>query len=239
MDALARLARSGDAVLFTGAGFSCDASDAGGAPVPDSRTMTRELWQLCFGETDEPDASTLADLYDVAMRCASDGLRAYVERRLRVGSPLPEYYRAWFGAPWRRIYTLNVDDLEDVAARQFDLRLPEVIHLNGKVGGGVEELTFSTLQYAARLASREKVYERLAADLAATPFVFVGTTLDEAVLWKHTDLSDHPRSYIITPHLPRARIELLAALGIEWIAGTAEEAAGWLSATTPAPTATR
>jgi hypothetical protein len=218
----------GDAILFTGAGFAADARDRAGEPVPDSPTMVRELWSICFAD-DEPDASTLADLYDVALRCAPDRLRAYVEARLRLGNhPLPGYYRAWFTAPWRRIYTLNIDDLEDAVARQFELDRLEVVHLNGKVGDDIEQLTFSTLQYAARLARGQREYEQLAADLATSPVVFVGTTLDEAVLWQHADLTRLPPSFLITPSLTRARRALLAGLGVEWIAATAGEAAAAL-----------
>jgi hypothetical protein len=223
--ALGEIVASGQAALFTGAGFEAGALDAGGQPIPDSETMRCELWHLCFGDG-PPDGSTLADLYDVALRCSPDALAAYVERRLRIGArPLPAHHGIWLGAPWRRIYTLNVDDLEDAAARQFGLAPLEVVHLNGKVGEPVDRLTFSTLQYASRLAGRERVYEQLAFDLARTPFVFVGTTLDEAVLWKHADWSEHPRSVLVSPTLPRARRELLAGLGIEWVCGTAEELA--------------
>jgi hypothetical protein len=223
--ALVETIASGRAMLFTGAGFEQGALDAEGQPIPDSETMRQQLWELCFGGG-PPDGSSLADLYDVALRCAPDRLTAYIERRLRIGpQPLPAHHGAWLGAPWRRIYTLNVDDLEDAAARQFGLPPLDVVHLNGKVGEPVDRLTFSTLQYASRLASRERVYEQLASDLASTPFVFVGTTLDEAVLWKHADWSEHPRSFLISPTLPRARRELLAGLGIEWVCGTAEELA--------------
>jgi hypothetical protein len=240
VDALNELAATvgtGEAVLFTGAGFAVDARDTEGNPLPTSSTMTRELWNLCFDDG-EPDDSTLSDLYDVAMQCDPDALRAYLERRLIVGAtPLPSYYRAWFAAPWRRHYTLNVDDLEVAAARQFGLTPIDVLHLNGKVGGGVEDLTFSTLQYAARLDGRERAYEQLARDLVAAPFVFVGTTLDEAVMWKHLererrsrdrDLAQRPRSFLITPSLARARQALLASMRVEWIATTAAEAASAL-----------
>jgi hypothetical protein len=237
MDQLAETVATGEAVLFTGAGFAVDARDTEGNPLPTTPTMARELWTICFGG-DEPDDSTLTDLYDVAMQCNPEALKAYLERRLVVGpTPLPDYYRAWFRAPWRRLYTLNVDDLEVAAARQFRLPPIDVLHLNGKVGGSIEDLTFSTLQYAARLGTRERAYEQLAQDLVTAPFVFVGTTLDEAVMWKHLererrcrdrDLGQRPRSFLITPSLTRARQALLASMRIEWIASTAAEAAAAL-----------
>jgi hypothetical protein len=151
---LAAAVARGDAILFFGAGFATDACDREGRALPTSATMARELWSLCFDDG-PPDDSTLTDLYDVARQCAPEKLRAYLTRRLVVGdSPLPSYYATWFRARWRRIYTLNVDDLETAVTRQLGLAPIEVLHLNGRVGDGIDDLTFSTLQYAARLDGR-------------------------------------------------------------------------------------
>ncbi len=248
---LAHTIATGDAMLFTGAGFSSDARDLAGEPLPDSAQMVAELWPIVFGEG-EPDGSSLADLYDAALLTRERELAAYVARRLRVGdTPLPPHFAKWFGAPWRRIYTLNVDDLERAVQRQFALphqlrsvsalahdREPardgvvDVVHLNG-LAGADPELTFSTMQYAARLCGRDREYERLAEDLLAHPFVFVGTTLDEIVLWQHLELSrrrtghptTRPVSFLITSSLPLARRVLLESLQIQWIEGTIAELA--------------
>lgn len=47
---------------------------------------------------------------------------------------------------------------------------------------------FSTMQYVSRLCARDREYSRLAQDLGERPFAFVGTTLDEVVLWQHLEL---------------------------------------------------
>ena len=249
---LAALLRTGSAMLFTGAGFSAEARDQRGERLPDTAAMIRELWPLVFG--DAPDDSSLADLYDVALSRAPDRLREYLARRLRVGDGgLPAWYARWFAAPWRRIYTLNVDDLEAAVARRFALphRLRtvsalappppadpdalDVVHLNGVAGDDPRQVTFSTMQYAARLCERDREYERLAQDLRGSAFVFVGTTLDEAVLWQHVQASgfglrasgrgQRPRSFMVSPSLSRARQVLLASHGIHWIRATADEIA--------------
>ena len=242
--------QSGNAILFTGAGFSASASDRAGRALPDGETMRRELWALMFGDG-EPDDSSLPDLFDVALSRQPRALESYLDRRLRLGSsPLPASYARWFAAPWRKIYTLNVDDLALRAREQFGLRLAirsslrdrpttpgelEVIHLNGLVCDGVEAITFSTLQYAARLCTRERDYEVLANDLEHYPFVFVGTTLDEVVLWQHVELrrrrsgekNDAPASYLVARTLSRARQLLLEDLGLRWIEATIEELVDW------------
>lgn len=232
---------SGDAVLFTGAGFSAEATDRGGRQLPDSAQMIQELWAILFKDA-PPDESSLADLYDVALLRAPDQLRDYLRGRLQIGdAPLPATFATWFSAPWRRIYTLNVDDLEVAVARQFALpRKLEVIHLNGMAGGDPREVTFSTMQYAARLCSPDREYERLTEDLRTAPFVFVGTTLDEVVLWKHVQLErqNHralPRrhSFLIAPSLTRARQHLLESHRIHWVKATAAEIAESLLAQLP------
>jgi hypothetical protein len=108
-----------------------------------------------------------------------------------------------------------------------------VIHLNGMATEDGGELTFSTMQYAARLCAHDHHYDRLVTDLETAPFVFVGTTLDEVILWQHMEL--HRRrnrawpaargSFLVSPALSRARRELLASIGITWIRGTAAELA--------------
>jgi hypothetical protein len=244
-------------MLFTGAGFSAEARCRSGAPLPDGAQMAADLWELLFpGE--EPDESSLADLYDVALVRAPDALREYVATHLKIGDePLPASFRAWFSAPWRRIYTLNVDDLEVAVARQFELPRPlrtvsalaapppeipdavDVIHLNGIAGDIASQVTFSTMQYAARLAHRDRAYEHLVEDLGSAPFVFVGTKLDETVLWQHVELErranrhepgDRPHSFLITPSLSRARQILLESHHIHWVPATAAEIADELLA---------
>jgi hypothetical protein len=249
---LATMIGSGQAVLFTGAGFSAEAKDRAGRGLPDTPQMIRDLWSMLFGQAD-PDDSSLADLYDVALLRAPDRLCEYLKSRLQIGdTPLRKTFAAWFGAPWRRIYTLNVDDLEVAVSRQFDLprklvsisaladerpevddHALEVVHLNGIAGDDPRQVTFSTMQYAARLCTPDREYERLVEDLHAAPFVFVGTTLDEVVLWKHVQLERQangdvpPRrhSFLIAPSLTRARQHLLEAHRIHWIGATACEIA--------------
>lgn len=231
LDELRHTIASGEAILFTGAGFSSGMRDRKGRPLPSSEEMAAELWSMVFGG--EPrDASSLADLFDVAMHRDPAVVARYLEERLTVGDDdVPGHLVAWLTAPWRRIYTLNVDDVERAARRHA--RLPcRLVHLNGMVGGDLAEVTFSTLQYAARLCKRQPSYEHLAEDLERAPFVFVGTTLDEVVLWQH--VMDHarrgrahhpPRSFLVTRAPTRARALLLESFGIRWLPMTVDAAA--------------
>jgi hypothetical protein len=258
---LARVVAGGDAILFTGAGFSAGALDATSRPLPDAAQMRAELWQLLFSD-DEPDDSSLQDLYDVALERIPERLGDYLARRLRIGdAPLPSHYAVWLAAPWLRVYTLNVDDLEVavqraealprrlVCASRADLSAPPprveldelaIVHLNGLASDGAHALTFSTFQYAARLCGRDRDYEALAHDMMHAPFVFAGTTLDEMVLWQHLErhrqrVGDHvrPRSWLISPSLSRARQLLLQDIGVRWLPTTIEAAAVYLPRWSP------
>jgi hypothetical protein len=225
---------SGSAILFTGAGFSQGMRDRRGRRLPTSAEMAAELWRHLFGD-DPQDDSSLADLFDVALQRDREAVEDYLQERFTVDDDVPWYIAAWFAAPWRRIYTLNVDDLEAAVDRCCRLpHRPEVVHLNGRVGQPIDQVTFSTLQYAARLCDRQPAYEQLAIDLEQSPFVFVGTTLDEVVLWKHVQLERSqsndeavPRrhSFLISPSLTKARQTLLEAHRIHWVRGTAAEIA--------------
>lgn len=248
---LASIIGSGEAVLFTGAGFSAEATDTNGRPLPDAKDMVADLWNLLF-DGEPVDESSLSDLYDVALLRASDRLQTYLATRLTIGdAPLPATFARWFSAPWHRAYTLNVDALEQAVARQFELPRPlvsvsalakqsthgesglEIVHLNGIAGDDPREVTFSTMQYASRLCTPDREYERLCHDLAERSFVFIGTTLDEVVLWKHLELERKANgnrrpthhSFLIAPSLTRARQTLLESHRIHWIQATAAEIA--------------
>ncbi len=194
-------------MLFTGAGFSSGAQDVHGGCIPTSEAIAKEIWEICFpGE--EPDESALQDLFHHAARHYPEELEALLRRRLRVlDRTLPAFYAGWFEVPWRRVWTLNVDDIELAAARRFQMQrrvrafsaltdgfdqkllsradeLP-VIHLNGSLDDGIHHVTFSTTQYGTRLAKRDPWYARFVDDLVENPFVIVGTRLDEAPFWQH------------------------------------------------------
>lgn len=249
---LRKVLASGEAMLFTGAGFSSSARDGAGRPIPSSEEITREIWELSFpGE--EQDASSLTDLFHHASRRSPEKLDALLRERLTVaGEHLPGFYERWFSVPWKRAWTLNVDDIEHAAARRF--RPPRKIetisalttpfqpellqtdalvfvHLNGCIDDGVEHVTFSTTQYGERLARNDPWYSQFVHDLVHHPFVIVGTRLEEAPFWRTLHQlyggEETPEevctAFIVTPKLTRARRTLLQDIGISWLKMSAEE----------------
>lgn len=200
-----------NAVLFTGAGFSLDARNIQGHAFPSSRQLKQDLWNLCYPGQPLDDTTTLQSVYEVArLRHRNDLKRMLVESLTVDSTSLPEYYREYFELPWARIYTVNVDDLEQAAQRAFSLprrirplsavgapvrglstgtgRDLDMIHLNGTLNDIPDGVTFSMPQYSMRLGYPDPAYAQLTAELLSTAFVFVGTSLDEPSLWQHIEV---------------------------------------------------
>lgn len=244
---------SGEAMLFTGAGFSASALSRAGGTLPTTEEVTQEIWALCFAG--EPrDDSSLTDLFHYAQHHRPRQLEALMKRRLCVEpGTLDAFYERWFNVPWKRAWTLNVDNIEVAAARQFRLTRPirtlsalatrfearllqgaalPFIHLNGFINGGISQVTFSTTQYGDRLAQADPWYEQFVNDLVNHPFVVVGTRLEEAPFWRNLQAlcGNRPpppgelcRAVIVSPSLTRARRLLLEDLGMRWMQSSAQQ----------------
>lgn len=193
----------GRVVLFTGAGFSLGARATAGPRLPSSSALATELWGVLFSE--DFDGSSLGDIYSVGVRKKQGAIRTILETRLRVDPhTLPECYKTWFSAPWARIYTVNVDTLDEAAAVAYDLPRPltplsalsseyvlsrglDSIHLNGTLAD-FPNLTFSEEQYGERTVHWDSWYQTLMTDLLNKPVLFVGSTLNEPPLWHYIAL---------------------------------------------------
>lgn len=195
-------------ILFTGAGFSCDAHNISNENVPTGVQLKRKLWDLCFKEKPFDDRNTLQDLFELAKLRHSGELISLLRRSFTVKSDgLPEWYETVFTLPWYRVYTLNIDDLAFAAQRRFKLQRPlraisamtgklrvlseikpdylDYIYLNGSLDDAPHAVTFSTNQYAERLSRDQPWYYQLVEDIMTHPIVFMGTQLEEPPLWQY------------------------------------------------------
>jgi hypothetical protein len=244
----------GRPILFTGSGFSMAAKNLGGGALPSGPGLRQLLWPICFPEEPFEEGTTLPDLYDFAMRRAPNQLADLLTRTFTVSEDeLPDWFGRTFSMPWQRVYTLNIDDLEQAVARKFtlprrirsksfnDLETAEsnsegildLVHLNGALTDVPAGVTFSPIQYAQRLANPDPLFRRLAAELVSSPFVFIGSPLDEPTLWQSIEARRRkggrdqrefrPRSYLVNPSLPAAKRALLAEFNVVWLQMTAEE----------------
>jgi hypothetical protein len=247
----AQMAR-GDVVLFTGAGFSAGAANSAGERIPQGSELKRAIWHLIEPGSDPDEGSTLADTYAVALGQNRGRLTDLLNDRLHVApDSLGDTHELWLSMPWKRAYTLNIDDLEVAASRKFDFprnilphsglkpNLPSNIdgdllytHLNGTIDD-VPDVTFSDPQYGQRHLQENPLYVQLAADLLAYTVVFVGTEIRESLFWQYIAMRDvrgtrgvkemRPVSFLVTPTLPGDRKRMLASFNIRWVPATADE----------------
>jgi hypothetical protein len=249
---LSRAFNNARPILFTGAGFSAGAANISGNNIPLAGNLTERIWSLLYGATPLDPATSLQDIYANALRAKRNALSELLRDQMTVDSgTLPGFYERYFSFPWQRIYTLNIDTLEAAAEASFSLPRKiisssavgraqsgtplgrdlsgclEVIHLNGALSDVPDGVTFSMPQYGSRLASPDPWYTQIAAELASTPFIFVGTELDEPPLWQYISMRGtsgsrenrglRPRSYLVTPSLNRARRDMLQEHHITWV----------------------
>lgn len=244
-------------VLFTGAGFSRAAHSKRGSPLPLGPDLAKDLWSIAFPGEQFDERVALQDAFHAALKKKRTAVRELLRQRFDVdGDTLPAFYETWFSAPWYRCYTLNIDNLPYVANIKFNLSrepinisgLPgstdlsastrdsstqlEVVHLHGHIDADPEDLTFSRVQFASRSQVHDPWYKQLATDLVTRPVVFVGSALDENVLWQHIelrkargkDLSElRPKSFLVTPAIDRAKELLLDEYNVTLVKMKAEE----------------
>jgi hypothetical protein len=247
-------------VLFTGAGFSRGAKNILDQPIPSVQQLKEALWAVSFPGTPFEEGSSLQDLYENAQRRNRNKLTEVMTTFFTTApDSVPSWYEKIFRMPWQRVYTLNVDDLPLATSRKYNLpreivqisatnsnearthstnhsKQLEVIHLNGKLSDVPDYVTFSTSQFAQRLAMPDPWYLRFAGDLLTTPVIFIGTRLDEPPLWQHLVLRSgrggretqelRHRSYLVTPSLDKGREALLAEFNVDWVPMGAEQFVG-------------
>jgi len=246
-DKLESFVSQGRVILFTGAGFSLDAKNRSGEFLPTVNELAKTLWDIAFPR--EPyEPSSLGDVYEAAHMQASKETQRQLRQRLTVDpSSINESYLSWFSFPWHRIYTLNIDDLDEAASRAFDFSRPlhpisalseaspppeedalQVIHLNGTLND-LPDITFSQRQYGERLGRSDLWYDSLARELKTHPVLYVGTSLDEPPLWAYVEArgprsaenETRPGSFLVSPELERARRVSLSMYNVSWVKASA------------------
>ena len=241
-------------VLFLGAGFSLAAKNVKGEPIPSANSLREKLWELCFPSEKFDDTTELQDIYDVAKLNHRRRLASLLSEEFTVtSSSCPDWYRTILTMPWRRIYTLNIDNLVEVVLGEKSMArrivsisatassepIPQsgelpIIHLNGVVEDVPDGVTFSRSQYAQR-PGFDRAYSELANDLKFRPIVFLGSRLDEGPFWAHIEKRGvrvreagpelRQRSYLVVPELNRSREALLGRYNVVWLEMTAEKIA--------------
>jgi hypothetical protein len=233
-----------------GAGASRTSTDSTGLPLPLSNELAKELASIC----DLPySGEELAVVYSAIHDMDAAGLESFFQRRLtrcRPGNDLLSLLRY----RWSRIYTLNIDDTLEVAARtthtqklrvfgrldslaELDPVFDElqIIKLNGSADRFADGLIFSPQEYGAGSARVPPWYRELGQNYSSHIFVFVGTALHEPLLqhimadMRQGSRRGPQRGYLISPHATGIQIKHLDSLNITHVSGTLGDFVEFLS----------
>jgi len=200
----------GEYQLLPGAGASMDSLDATGTNLPSATGLCKAFiddFQLPL----EPGQQIgLQRAYEhIEHRRSTSGLiRAdYLSHRFSGCKPA-DWYASLAGVPWKRIWTLNIDDVVEVALEQYfrdadpdspvrqspapfswesvqDEPRPDevqVIHLHGFarwLGSGKSQLVFSILEYLSAARIGHSWHYLFGAEYLQRPFIFLGARLVE------------------------------------------------------------
>lgn len=241
--------------LFTGAGHSMGAEGISGQNLPSGKRLAQDLWKILYGDEEFDETLPLMDIYQAALKQHLRKVREYFKETFTISADtLPDWYEKYGNFPWKRVYTLNIDDLWSAMQRKFklDLTMCEysglqsfdlmrferenqcIIHLNGVLDDFPDKIIFSREDYAANITKEQPAYNLFTTDFINKTFIFVGSELDEAILWKYVvsrgekrklyqEREFRPKSFIIMPKLSKVRQANLIDYNIEWIQMSAEE----------------
>ncbi|MDI1281393.1 SIR2 family protein [Brevundimonas sp.] len=136
-DRLTETVLTGGAVCLLGAGYSIEATDQGGRPVPNTTELIKEI-KSAVGISDAEYAS----LSDIAEYCEEVPERQQLLRKIMLGrltlcNP-SENQKTVTRLPWRSIFTTNFDDLVErsIDANSYQVITPTIepaTHVIGKV----------------------------------------------------------------------------------------------------------
>lgn len=193
---------TGEYSLLLGAGFSAGAKGGDGTALPSAWTLAKNLNDEFDLNAEEAEFTRLHQIYDDALN-SSWGRRkvlSYIRRRFTNCRP------TWQGQvldfDWSRIWTLNIDDVLEVAAESQQrkwrseswshtdgLRATDpksgnvqVIHLHGRaasISGNSSDLVFSLPEYSNASRGRGDWLAEFWSSWLQRPFVVVGAKLLE------------------------------------------------------------
>lgn len=254
---LFRALEANRAILFVGAGFSRDATNRLAQRLPDGKQLAATLWQW-IGYAEPYDGSHLSLVFQAALTSGKSlsSLRQLLEEQLLLGE-LAEWYSIIPRVLWYRIYGTNADDVIETAYKnahsplqvisaprdrfrerdQF-LRRAQYIKLNGSLPADPRELTFATMQFAARANMQYDWWRHFVEDYALQPVLFVGSDIDEPLFWqaiaarevRGANPEERPLSFLVSPSISPVKASVLESFNITHVAATGEQFFEWLGA---------
>jgi hypothetical protein len=242
----------GQSVLVLGAGASATSASRFGKPVKSGGALAH---CLCDNAGLPYNGEPLSTVYEAVRgsRLSDIQIQDILKREYCDTTPSSDLAKL-LSVCWRRLYTFNVDDtienlhvlksgqrrryfngmIDRVAELDGPLYL-QVIYLNGQASKPEHGLIFSESEYA-RAVKNESLhwYGRAGQDYFSCP-VFIGSQLDEPVLWsqieraKRTENSTIGLGFVITPgKITPVEKQSLRNKGIVHLQATLAEFSDWI-----------
>jgi hypothetical protein len=260
---LTRLIGRNEVILFVGAGFSLGAKNQLGEYFPTGKGLGKKLWDFLEYDGDfDSDNASLQLLYQ-------DFTDAGIKRTLKtdflnsnlLSGEIPKSYDSICKPYWRKIYTINIDDVlqkvylrnnkklrelifpkDEFKERDQSLEHTSIIHLHGKLPCNPEDVVFSTKQYAKANLTDQPLYSQFVYDYATRPTVFIGTDLNEPIFERYIEARENkegygesrPKSFLISPSISQVKKRVLRnSYNVHHIEGTSENFFKWLDKIEP------
>lgn len=247
----------GRVILFLGAGTSLGAKNQAGNDPPLGGDLAKSLAEKAGWSYDgEPLATVYSAARDALGSISLDAYLASLYRNVKSSSA----QQTIAAFPWLRVYTTNIDDGLEGALEAYSnqrvvvrnradriedkdqlLSRLDYVYLNGSIRRPDAGFVFSAEEYGKASATSPRWYEEVASDFLQTPFIFIGTSLAEPVLFHHIERykervgSSAPKSYVLLPKATPIQIASFASYNLEYIQASFSDFAKWLGQNFPKP----
>ena len=201
IDAVARGVAQGEYSLLLGAGSSVGATGGNGFVLPTGAGL-RDALVRDFALHTDGEQLPLSTVYGTLKRTQGTAVDAYLRAWFTKCRPTWQHLFAEFS--WKRIWTLNVDDVMESAYGQAgrfiksvtwherfsdreDASAQKIIHLHGTAQqllpdiDNSEVLVFSLLDYAREIVNPRTWHKVFFDEFAGTPFLTIGAQLTEEI----------------------------------------------------------
>lgn len=241
--------REGRLMLLLGAGASVGSKDSNGKDIPLAKGLAEEL-ATGMGWTYNDEE--LGQVYSAINDSDSAKLQTFFRKRV-TNCVASDALRTIASYPWPRVYTLNVDDCFENAARKANTQSLRVFYKDDsldeldpifkelqlvKLNGSADRLSdgfiFSPQEYGAGASQLPPWYRELGQNYSNHVFLFIGSRLNEplfqhalAEMRKATDRATQ-RGYVLTPNATDIEKRHLESLNLQHVSGSLEDFAKWL-----------
>ena len=153
-----RHAIDGNAILFLGAGFSCDGINGNNETLPSASELSKRICKE-MGIAESTELATVSDMF-IDHPDYGKGVKALISflKKQCFCISTTDAQDTIINLPWRRIYTTNYDNIPEICSRKAGFEresitatLPRgnvsstkgaIVHLNGYIQGVTEEKFF-------------------------------------------------------------------------------------------------